>query len=297
MKHKIIKKMCGIALKLKSKLPCNGDWLFVTQAPNKNKKQQKDLADIFCKKAEFIKRLPEINDNGDIVYKLASEYYDSSAKSIDITREKASTLLNTASFVAAIMLSTIAFISSIDNIFEKQGLYIVFVAVVVVMIVNFFQTLILSIMVLRKNTSIEISPQDIIDTQNKKTPLKEMAARKIEYACKTQKHTLKKINMVILAQTAFRNGIIYFAILLLLQLLSSYRVNDNRKKPYEELIEKQNKLIEIEQKNRTSIVIEITEDLNRTNLKIRDIEKKVMAIEKRVDAPKKGSNAQKSGRK
>jgi hypothetical protein len=205
-------------LALKSRLPGNGDFLWVTEdPPADDEADQEDLAKKFSK-AEYVgeqirKAEPEIQR---IAYEHAREYAQRVGQQAATVRNKALTLMTMASFSSAVLLGLSPLLLEMCHGAEwwlKVSALLIGTAVVS----HLLHSVNLSVGAAMREVAVEESPLDVVEISHEvdlETTYRKAAARQIAYASQTAEYVRQRTNQVILAQAALQWGIRYFALLL-----------------------------------------------------------------------------------
>lgn len=209
--------------KIKSKLPLNGDWLFVTEDMPRfsSEEKQEQINDLSLEIDTIDKVLSAVSSgkkNLDIIYGKTKEYENFITNGANLVRDKAKTLLSTASFVSAILFGSSTFLLSTIN--ELNFLTTLEVVIYLLIVQHFVRALVIAMHVMTKEEMIYMPPQEFIELSGlpKKDQLKNFISRSIVYANSTDKYVWKRSDQLIKGQHAFRYGLIFSAMLLVIHL-------------------------------------------------------------------------------
>jgi hypothetical protein len=221
--------MKSLLIKLKSKLPLNGDWLFVTETPVKVDNNQVDQATGYDNPNEVITRLQSNDtDTLKITYDRAKEFERSICQAADHIRDKAKTLLSTGTFVSAALFGVSTFFLT-PMLDLHLGIVIILITLFILMVSHFLRALALSVYVMTREEYVQAAPLEFINLEHGKTiavTLKEAIAQVIAYANQTSEYIRLRSNKLIIAQHAFRWGLFFF----LLLFLTNFAANTVMKK-------------------------------------------------------------------
>ena len=212
----------------KSKLPLNGDWLFVTVTPVRGDIKHDDIADKFSSIDQVMEHLTsdKLSESGlMLIYERAKEFAGSVSARADHVRGKASTLLSTSSLVSAVLFGALGFMMS-DVSVNPAWIIAIELFLGVEMMCHFIRSLFIAADVMTREVSVEASPSEILSFDSVESYLKNAISQSVAYGNMTSEYIRKKVNRLIIGQHAFRYGLIFFAILLALQTGS--RILNNR---------------------------------------------------------------------
>ncbi len=208
---------------IKSKLPFNGDWLYVTENIPKDGQEKHDISDNFDKPEQIISQL-ESNDTDilKLTHKMSLDYYNSILSRSDRVIGKAKIIINSSAFISAVIIAISSSIVLINNSTELHWLFYIGCFFYIMTIIHLTRTLMLAISVIRREESIELSPLEIVEVAKCKIKsdlpsiYKDISSKMIAYANNTDKFILKRVNKLILSQTSFKYGIFYFVCFMIL---------------------------------------------------------------------------------
>jgi hypothetical protein len=209
--------------KKKSQLFLNGDWLFVTETPTTSDEPQSN--DLALKFDTPEKVLAHITANDLESIKLIYERTKKSEASVDsienLTRDKAKTLLGTASFASAIFFGVTSFFSSSS---ANLPWWIVAVELILFILLacHLIHSLVIGMEVMTREQSINASPDEFLNSYGSSVEAyKNAIAQTLAYANKSHEFIRKRSNKLILGQRAFQYGLMYFALLVVLHIFST----------------------------------------------------------------------------
>jgi hypothetical protein len=212
-------------IKLIQKLPGNGDWIFVTPSPIVENNYV-DIADKYSKPDDIITQLHFNNiEIAKLTLEQAKSYESKIRLTADHVRDKAKTLFSAASFTSAIFLIILSFFSTYIGLFGL-GIVIIEFLLILLMAGHLIRALLLAIDVMTREESVVQSPLEFLSprlTRNDDSleNYKYLVSQTVAYSNMTHKYILQRINKLIIAQYAFKYGLIYFTIIFLFFLVSS----------------------------------------------------------------------------
>jgi hypothetical protein len=208
-------------IKLKQTLPLNGDWLYPTESPPQSSPDGDDLAVIYSETKEINAELKQTRSSvghAPFLYE-AERFAAKAAKRAEHVRDKAKSLLGTSTFIGAVVLGIMSFFaehiaSSSYKVLFPIGIFLM------LMLLQFSRSLMCSIEVMTRETSIEISTADVITAFNEATDLDDYKRRLgIVLLATANQHEIeinKRVNKLILGQTGFKFGLFHTFVLILL---------------------------------------------------------------------------------
>lgn len=206
----------------KSKLPLNGDWLFVTATPVRGDIKQADIADKFSSIDQVMEHLTsdKLSESGlRLIYERAKEFAGSISARADHIRGKASTLLSTSSLVSAVLFGVLGFMMS-DVSKNPKWVLGLELYLGIEMMCHFIRSLFIATDVMTREASVESSPNEILSFDSVESYLKNAISQAIAFGNMTSDYIRRKANRLIIGQHAFRYGLIFFAAILVLQTTS-----------------------------------------------------------------------------
>lgn len=230
-----IRILASKAYTLKTKLPLNGDWLFVTEDPVKEEDKESDLAKGYDSPSRVAAALTS-NDMEviELIYQRARDYEQRIYASSDHVRDKAKTLLSTATFVSAILFGVESLLLPTLHAFEwwmvalEAGLFLLLVC-------HFLRALFIAMSVITREKVVESSPQEFLFAESKKNQTHVAATKKaiaeiVAYAIQSHNYLRLRVNRLIIGQTAFRYGLVFFVVLFVINgIVMSVRKADEPK--------------------------------------------------------------------
>jgi len=269
-----MKKLINIILKIKSYLPFNGDFLYVTENIQSSS-TEKDISNDFDKSNIIIKKLKSNEkDILELTYKMSLDYYNSILDKSDKVREKAKVIVSSSSFISAVIIALSSSVVIVNKTISHQWLLYIEFILYLMTIMHLIRSLMIAITVIRREESIEISPLDIVEvakyTDKKKLGLiyKEISSKMIAYANNTHEFIRKRVNQLILSQTSYKYGIFYFVLFMVLHVFI-LNLFSNRDLSFADLIKSYEK---------------------NQNIEIKLNEKQINLLEKFIDEYKKSEN-------
>jgi len=256
-KDRFLKKL----LFVKHKLPYNGDWLFVTESPIEENNEQ-DIACEYDKPDEILKNLKSDNlELAQLTYERAKDYESFIYNSANHIRDKAKTLLSTASFTSALLLIVLSFF--LTTIVSFNWWVIVIESILILFLAeHLIRALAIANDAMTREEFIRQSPSELlsISSTEKGDSIKaydKLTSQIVAYASQTHEYIRKRGNKLILAQTAFRYGLIYFVIIFIVLLISSswYKPQD----PWSKLVELEEKILTLTVNNQDKEIEAINE--------------------------------------
>jgi len=211
---------------MKSYLPLNGDWLFVTETPIRNNYVQRDLTAGYEVPEKVLASLTSNNiDLIKFIYERAKLHEDRIENISNQMRDKAKTLLGTVSFVSAIFFGIISFFTPSTLklpwwfIFSELSLFILLAC-------QMIRSLMIAMEVMTREESIVAPPDEFLrsyengnETENAIiTAYKNAIAQTVAYPIQTHLLLKKRINRLILGQRAFQYGLFYFVLLIFIHV-------------------------------------------------------------------------------
>lgn len=206
----------------KSRLPLNGDWIFVTPTIVSPDKEKVDIADKFSSIDEVKAHLTseKLSEPGlKLVYERAKEFERSVMVRADHVRGKAATLLGTSSLVSAVLFGILGFMMR-DITVNPAWVIVIELILGFEMMCHFIRSLFIAADVMTREVSVEASPSEILAFDSIVVYLKDAISQTIAYGNMTSEYIRKKVNRLIIGQHAFRYGLVYFALLLAVQTAS-----------------------------------------------------------------------------
>lgn len=220
--------------KIKSKLPMNGDWLYVTETPSTEQPQQEDLATKHDTPAKVLEDLTS-NDIETIklIYERAKAHESRIENIGNLTRDKAKTLLGSTSLLSAVLFGAASFFSSISTKFSWWAVAFE-LALFVLLACHLIHSLIVAMDVMTREQSVSASPDEFLSSYEDSNassdgtmgaqPLKaykNAIAQAVAYANQTHEYIHERKNKLILGQHAFKYGLIYFPVLITFHILAA----------------------------------------------------------------------------
>jgi len=267
-----------LLLNIKHNLPLNGDFLFVTETPINPEVFSKELVVEYHDPKDVLKDLNSKNEDVvKLIYERALKYNRDVEFISENLKKKGEILLRMTSFVSAIFLGILSFIST--NISKNINTWILLIICIffVFMGIHLISSLIRSIKVMTREESILSSPQQIVFKNNETITNEKLGsilnAYKIATAdivsntCMTHSLINKNINMIIIAQNSFVYGLLFFMLIVGLQLSAL-------------LFLKSDKIDELSISNIVQIEDKLLENIEkRRSLLLEQIEKRKQIIE------------------
>jgi hypothetical protein len=220
-------------LHVKSNLPSNGDWVFVTQTPITKQPQQDDLSAKHDTPEKVLKDLKS-NDLESIrlIYERAKAYESTIENIGNLTRDKAKALLSTTSMVSAVFFGVASFFSSSSIKFPWWAISIELI-IFILLASQLIRSLVIAMDVMTREQAISASPDEFLasyrdsDASERHTisPLvnayKNAIAQTVAYSNQTHGHINGRKNRLILGQHAFRYGLVYFVLLIMVHTFAT----------------------------------------------------------------------------
>jgi hypothetical protein len=208
---------------LKSKLSFIGDLLFVRETPVDVHSLPEDQAAKFDRPDKVLSGLKSENiEVLRITYERAKDFEREIAATADHVRDKAKTLFSTGSFVSGVLFGVSALFVTAVSTFSSI-LVIIHGLLFTIVFSHFIRAFFLAMIVMTKEESVQAGPSEYLVIANKKkesTLLREAISQRVAYANQTHEYLRKRSNKLIVAQTSFRYGLIYFLILVLFHFFS-----------------------------------------------------------------------------
>jgi len=270
----IIQFLYSKGLKLKSKLPYNGDWLFVTGNLPDEEDEQKDLEDDYDAPEKV---LQNFNSNNLDVIKITYDRVKAHELRIDNladqTRDKAKILLTTSSVVSAIFLGVISFFPTSITMFN---IWVITIELLIFLLLaaHLIHALIRAISVITREGSVYTPPHELLGNchnaqfSNEDHPLssyKKAISQILAYSNQTHKYILERSNKLILGQHAFKYGLEFFFILIVFHMVAF--ISSANIRPQDPIA----KLNEFEKKISSTIITKQNDIINEINKLIREI--------------------------
>jgi hypothetical protein len=224
-----MKNFLNRLLNLKSYLPFNGDWLFVTETPSRKNPVQRDLAVEYDTPENVLNSLTSSNlDLIKFIYERAKAHEIRIENISNQIRDKAKIMLGTVSFVSAIFFGVIPF-------FTPSTLKLTWWAILtesllfILLACHMIHSLMIAMDVITREESIVASPNEFLKSyENGIEPdsaiikaYKNAIAQAVAYPIKTHSLLRIRINKLIMGQRAFQYGLIYFVILIFFHVFSN----------------------------------------------------------------------------
>jgi hypothetical protein len=252
---------------VKSKLPSNGDWLFVTQTPITEQPQQDDLAPKHDTPEKVLKDLRSNDmESIKIIYERAKAHESRIENIGNLTRDKSKTLLSTTSIVSAVFFGVASFFSSSSLKFPWWAISIELI-IFILLASQLIRSLVIAMDVMTREQSISASPDEFLASYEDSnapggptvTPLvnvyKNAIAQTVAYSTQTHEYINGRLNRLILGQHAFRYGLVYFVLLIMVHIFAtisygnvepnglSKAATERQTKLFETLLTNQDKLL------------------------------------------------------
>ena len=227
-------------LKVKSKLPLNGDWLYVTATTTSGQPQQVDLAAKYDKPEKVLMSLKSKDiESTKLIYERSKAYESRIENIANLTRDKAKTLFGTTSLVSAVFFGVTSFFSFSSVNFPW---YAVAVELIVFILLAFhlIRSLVISMEVMTREQSITASPDEFLDCYDNSafseatdcTPsvnvYKQAIAQTVAYSNQTHEYINERKNNLIMGQHAFKYALISFALLIVIHIFSILSYGNSR---------------------------------------------------------------------
>ena len=215
-----------LLLKLKHKLPFNGDWIYPTATPVSSDGVE-DLAEVFSDPQRVLATIPVTLPSGinESLVVEANRIAQVASTRADTVRMKAQVLLGTSSFVGAVILGVVSFFSQ-HLIFLPSWVNWILIAFLTLLLFQFGLSLIRSVKVMTREQVIEVSPRDLGQITQQVKSLEEFQRRligtRIAVAYRNQKYVNDKVNDLILGQVGFGYGLFYAFVLVLIFVIGIY---------------------------------------------------------------------------
>lgn len=213
--------------RVKSKLPLNGDWLYVTEnyAPSIEQSlgeenwdtPDKVFQEINSGKLEVLK----------LVYERAKAYESIVNSKADHVRDKAKSLLGTVAFVSAVLLGVTSFL--VTSIVKLNGWWFIGELILVsVLGTHLVRALLIAMDVMMREVIITSRKEELLlqRSETELHALKCLISQIFSYANKTDEFVRERVNKLILGQDAFRYGVVCFALFLVIQIYAGKKVNE-----------------------------------------------------------------------
>lgn len=218
-------------LQFKSKLPANGDFLFVTETPARGGQEDIDLADRYKHRNAVLNQLRSNDlDVIKLIYERA-KIYESKVEMVDtVTRDKAKTLVGVSSLTSAIFLG---FVSAFSSAIPKFNWWILLIELLLFIFLasHLLNALLKALESLTREVSEWPGPQDFLLSRVDVKPyfaFSEAIAQIVSSACKNLGYIHERNNKVQIAQHAFYYALIYFLVFVMFHILAlSIPLNTN----------------------------------------------------------------------
>jgi uncharacterized protein YoxC len=212
-------------MRLKSKLPLNGDWLFVTIF-NNEKDSGQDLAEKYFDQDEILSSF-DINADREVtkvLYERAVGFDKMISDTATQVRDKAKTLFGGMSIVSAILFGVTSL--SLSSI-RDSSLWLVILACIffVLMSAHFGNAISRALRAMIREQEIHTSTSEYLELSKSKEiseVYRLLFSKIVAYANKTHDFVNKRVNSVIIAQHAFGWGLFYFSLLFILLIVTSF---------------------------------------------------------------------------
>lgn len=209
-------------LRWKSKLPANGDWLFVTEELSEEPSTGETGQDLSARYDEYqnlvedtkaLQSEPAIK----FFYEKAKEFENWVYKGRADIRDKAKVLLGAASFVSAILATSVSIIANSVSM-QTAWARLVCAGIVTLMGAHFLRAIYVALGLLIREESVTTSLPEMIKacSADENEALKILATKTIHYANLTDTVVLRQGNRLIVSQHAFRWGLLYAFLLTVL---------------------------------------------------------------------------------
>jgi hypothetical protein len=284
-------------LTLKSRMPLNGDWIFVTETPSKGQIQDNDLAAKHDSPEKVLKSLASDNqDSIKLLYDRAKTYESRIQNIGNLTRDKAKTLLGTVSVVTAVFFGAATFFSSGTSAYPRWAMLIELL-LFLLLSTQLIHSLIIAMDVMTRETSIIASFDEMLKRYSNRDGVntsllmayKDAIAQMIAYSNQSHFYINSRVNQLILGQHSYRYGLFYFAILIIFHVcVSMFYIPPNPMKLLNHTISLQQSMLEVvdrDQKNISSRVDDISANVSVLNSLIKthaQLETRLSEIEKAV---------------
>ena len=215
----------------KSKMPFNGDWLFVTEdntLPQSHEKEQLLAEEKWETPSEVFQKLEtEKLEVVKLIYERAKTYEAIVNSRADHVRDKAKSLLGTVSFVSAVLGGVASFLTT--SIVKLNGWW--FVGELVLLVIlggHLIRALLIAMDVMTREVVITSRKEEFLlpKSETELHALKCSISQIVTYANQTNELVWARVNQLILGQTAFRYGLLWFSLLLGVQIFAGKAVNE-----------------------------------------------------------------------
>lgn len=205
-------------LRLKHKLPADGDWLFSTasqcESCARTQLNPDDLAAQFETKDGALKAFAPVKTEAgrDAILEHAKEWSASIDDVRDTVRDKAKVILGATAFTFAVMSAAIGLLQATSDALP-QWAWVLLLSLFFWILLHFVRSLVLSLSAITRDTTETISTHQIIefasrsDVESKEEGKLQLAAEILAAATRTHRRTRPDVNRVILAQASFVWGL------------------------------------------------------------------------------------------
>lgn len=243
--------MNNILTRFLTKLPYNGDWIFVTESPRNKNDKDIDAETQYDTPSEVLQAIktnaPEILK---LIYDRAKAHELTIHNSADHIRDKAKALLSTVSFLSAVFLGVVPFF--LLAVTKFVWWLIAFECLLFLLLAShLIHSLIIAMNVMTREQYVKTSPQEILSVpQHSKRKqiiaIKEATAQIMAYSNQTHEFIRQRGNKLILGQTAFKFGLLYFFIFIFMHISAAIWYGSAKTKdPLISIIEHQEKTTRI----------------------------------------------------
>lgn len=217
--------------KIKGKLPLNGDWLYVSEIylPPTLCDSEASLGEETWDTPDKI--FQELNSSDlqiiKLIYERAKAYESMINAKADHVRDKAKSLLGTVSFVSAALFGITTFLTT--SIVKLDGWWFTCELVLLgIFAAHLFRALLLAMNVMMREVVITSRQEELLlqKSATELHALKCLSAQIFAYANRTDEFVRERVNKLILGQAAFQYGIIWFSLLLIVQICAGKKINE-----------------------------------------------------------------------
>jgi len=208
----LIKTVGGILVHYKSKLPSNGDWLWVSFEGEATEGKVIESVD------DVIGQI-QTNDSDvlSLMYERSKNFETRIISNISDTRDKAKSLLTMSSFAATTVFAVAAVLSSTIRI--QAGLAVIVIALYVLLCSHLFHALCKALQVLTREDVVYASHDDIVGNEDERSPaLRKAIAETLVFARQTRRKSAGRVGDLLVGLTSFRYGLVYFFLMVALNV-------------------------------------------------------------------------------
>ena len=213
----------NLFLDLKHKLPFNGDWLFVTATPYDGPQDGEGSQPAHDRPDAILRRIKSNDiDVVKLAYERAKAHESAVYETANHVYDKAKALLSSGSFVSAVLLGVVSLL--LTALSRLTGWIVgVELLALILMTSHLMRSLYIAMQVMTREESVRTSPEEFLSPLSASKSsvtraYKQAISEVVAYSNQTRDLTRKRVNRLILGQHAFRNGLLWFVLFVVVHL-------------------------------------------------------------------------------